>query len=572
MKFTTTALLGAVLIFSAAHSASCFGLDPAALLDVSQGQIPTDTGSGDGSTKMSIAKSSELGGDALEVRFAAGDSFGDKSSREKNWTPFSHLSFDVFNPAAEDVLIVFNVNHIKTKAFATRVAHEITLKPGKNTVRVKLGDLLNSNGSKPDLGAVVRWYIAVEDGKSPTLLFSSIVLDSGEGPKPVAAGDNTAGATGSGRSGGPLSFKVTGTIGNQPVDLTVTPNFELGGTANDRAVSSANVAAVVETMTDPARATRLSAAKMPAIDEVISFDTPKADAVMAAVEMFPANSPWYFDVSKFPIHANSKALVASAGVDKVFRVNSDMAYVIVPGNQKPGAVKITEIASESDKGPFPVPASLPIEGWPIEFKNKGVTLDAVQRNALNDQDSDRHAIVLDPVNGLLHEFFKIKKVGAGWEAEQASTFNLKSNKLRPDSWTSSDAAGLPILPAVVRFDELKRGEIDHALRVTITKSRKAYVYPATHQAGSTEDANVMRMGERLRLRANFDVSNFSAEAQTILKALKKHGMFVADNGIDWAVSVAPDTRIPNMSVELRKVKGSDFEVVDFPRGFVPPKN
>src|SRR5262249_34092746 len=152
------------------------------------------------------------------------------------------------------------------------------------------------------------------------------------------------------------------------------------------------------------------------------------------------------------------------------------------------------------------------------------------------------------------------KVGTGWEAEGAATFNLKSNKLRPDTWTSADAAGLPILPAVVRFDELKRGAIEHALRVTIPKSRKAYVYPATHQAGSTNDENFMGMGERLRLRANFDTSKFTPESQTILNALKKYGMFVADNGIEWAISVAPDPRIPNLAEELRRVKGGDFEV------------
>ena len=575
--FTVTALIASVLI-SAATSNHCLAADPAALLDVSKGQVPNDTGNGDGMTKMSITKSDELGGDALQVQFSAGDSVGDRVARVKNWKPFSHLSFDVFNPAAEDVLIIFNVNHSQTKAFATRVAHEITLKPGKNNVRVKLDELTNSNGSKPELGAVVRWFIAVEEEKKPTLLFSSIMLDGGEGPKfaapasKAAGSGNTAGGNTGGGAGAPMSFKVTGTIGNQPVDLTVTPNFGPGAEALNRSALPATVEAVEAASFDPARATRLRAAKMPAIDKAISFDTPEADAVMAAVEMFPANSPWYLDVSKFPLHPNSNALVASAGVDNVFRVNYDMAYVIVPPTQKPAVVKLTEYASESDKGPFPIPANLPIEGWPVEFKNKGVTLDAVQRNTLNDQDSDRHAIVLDPVNGMLHEFFKIKKIGAGWEAEQASTFNLKSNKLRPDSWTSADAAGLPILPAIVRYDELKRGEIEHALRVTIRKSRKAYVYPATHQAGHTDDENVMRMGERLRLRASFDISKFTPEAQTILKALKKHGMFVADNGIEWAVSIAPDSRIPNLADELRKVKGGDFEVVEFPKGYTPPTN
>ena len=133
-----------------------------------------------------------------------------------------------------------------------------------------------------------------------------------------------------------------------------------------------------------------------------------------------------------------------------------------------------------------------------------------------------------------------------------------------------DAAGLPIFPAVVRYDELKRGAIEHALRVTVVKTRRAYVYPATHYASPHTDENLPRMGERIRLRQDFDVSGFSPEVQTILKALKKYGMFVADNGIDWAISVAPDPRIHSLHEELRKVKGSDFEVVQPPPGYEPP--
>ena len=150
-------------------------------------------------------------------------------------------------------------------------------------------------------------------------------------------------------------------------------------------------------------------------------------------------------------------------------------------------------------------------------------------------------------------------------------FDLKSNKLRPDGWTSSDAAGLPIFPAVVRYDELKRGVIEHALRVTVVKTRRAYVYPATHYASPHTDENLPRMGERIRLRQDFDVSGFSPEVQTILKGLKKYGMFVADNGIDWAISVAPDPRIPVLNEELRKIKGSDFEVVTPPAGYKAPE-
>jgi hypothetical protein len=162
---------------------------------------------------------------------------------------------------------------------------------------------------------------------------------------------------------------------------------------------------------------------------------------------------------------------------------------------------------------------------------------------------------------MLHEFFATRKSDAGWEARTAATFDLKSNKLRPDEWTSADAAGLPIFPAIVRFDELRRGVIRHALRVTVAKTRRAYVHPATHYASQSRDPNRPRMGERIRLRRDYETSGFSPPVRTILEALKRHGMFVADNGIDWAISVAPDGRIPVLHGELRRVRGSDFDVV-----------
>jgi hypothetical protein len=142
---------------------------------------------------------------------------------------------------------------------------------------------------------------------------------------------------------------------------------------------------------------------------------------------------------------------------------------------------------------------------------------------------------------------------------------LKTNELRPQGWTSADAAGLPIFPAVVRYDEIRRGIVEHAMRVTVTKTRRGYVAPATHFASRHENPEYPRMGERIRLKADFDISGFSREVQAILKGLKKYGMFVADNGIDWAISVTPDPRIPDLHEELRRIKGSNFEVVVAPR-------
>jgi hypothetical protein len=324
---------------------------------------------------------------------------------------------------------------------------------------------------------------------------------------------------------------------------------------------------------DPARLKRIRAAKMPKVTKPVSFETPEADAICSALEVFPPDNPWNLLVTDWPVHPNSKKIIASIGGNKPLRYNPDMGFVLVPPDQKKVEVKIVGYAGESDRGPFPVPDNVPIEGWPAHYRRrpggKKVTLRDVQEDRLK-EGGDRHGIVVDPTNRMLYEFYQLKRTAKGWQAACAATFDLKSNKLRPDGWTSSDAAGLPIFPAVVRYDELKRGVIDHALRVTVRKTRRAYVYPATHFASRLTDANLPRMGERIRLRKDFDVSGFSPEVRTILRGLQRYGMLVADNGIEWAVSVAPDPRIPSLHEELRKVKGSDFEVVQPPPGYRPP--
>lgn len=325
--------------------------------------------------------------------------------------------------------------------------------------------------------------------------------------------------------------------------------------------------------TDPARLERLKSTKLPKIDRAVLYHTPEADAIMAAVEIFPPDNPWNTLIEDWPVHPNSKNLIASVGASKPLRYNADMAFVIVPPDQKKVEVTLKAYAGESDRGPFPVPENTPIEGWPAGYRDdsrlKGLSLEDVQRGKPS-LDADRHGIVLDPVNRKLYEFYRLTRTDKGWTAEQASVFDLSSNKLRPAGWTSSDAAGLPILPAIVRHDELKRGVIDHALRFTISKSRRAYVYPATHFASRLTNENLPRMGERFRLRKDFDTSTFSPEVRVILEALKRYGMFVADNGMDWGLSVSADDRLPVLHEELRRVKGSDFEVVTPPPDYVPP--
>jgi hypothetical protein len=434
------------------------------------------------------------------------------------------------------------------------VAYPIKLKPGKNEVKIGIDELANVNGSAPDLAHVTKWYINDTEGKGPTVYFGDIWLEGGEAAAPAAPG----------APAGPpplIGYHIKGRVGNVDVDLTVTP-FVAAGPAR-----AAPAAAAVGG--DPARLARLRDAKMPKIDKPVLFDTPEADAILSALEVFPPDNPWNLGIEDWPLHPNSKNIIASIGANKPFRYNPDMGFVLVPPDLKKVDVKLREYNAESDKGPYPVPDNTPVEGWPASYKGKRVTLDDLQRDRLK-EGGDRHALVVDPVNRMLYEFYSMKKTDGGWEALQASIFDLKSNKMRPEEWTSSDAAGLPVFPAVVRYDEIKRGIVDHAMRVTVQKTKREFVYPARHFASRLTDRNLPRMGERLRLRKDFDVSGYSPEVQAILKGLKKYGMFVADNGIDWAISVAPDPRIKNLHEELRRIKGSDFEVVQPPPGYQPP--
>jgi hypothetical protein len=196
-----------------------------------------------------------------------------------------------------------------------------------------------------------------------------------------------------------------------------------------------------------------------------------------------------------------------------------------------------DYADESDKGPYPIPRRVHIESG-----------------------GDRHALLLDRDACRLYELYALTRTRNGWHAGSGAIWSLRSNRLRPAGWTSADAAGLPIFPAVVRYDEVARGGVDHALRFTVRRTRRAYVYPATHFASRSDDPSLPRMGERLRLRADFDVSGFPPHARVILRALQQYGMFVADNGGDWLLSIAPDRRFEGLD-SLARVKGSDFEVI-----------
>jgi len=305
----------------------------------------------------------------------------------------------------------------------------------------------------------------------------------------------------------------------------------------------------------------------PAITRPVPFHLPEADTIVSSLQVFPKDNAWNTKITNWPVAANSQLLVKSIGADLKLRSNHDMAFILVPADHKRVEVKITGYAQESDAGPFPIPDELLIEGWPSEYRKprqgRMLSLFDVQRDVLN-EGGDRHAIIVDPANRRLYEFFSMKRTSTGWEAAQASIFDLASNHLRPEGWTSADAAGLPIFPAVVRYDELQRGEIRHALRFTAPATRKAYVHPATHHAGKSNDPNLPRMGERFRLRRDINLQGFSKEARTVLIALQEYGMILADNGIAWGMSFTPDPRMKPLHEELHRIVGKDFEAVVAP--------
>ena len=273
---------------------------------------------------------------------------------------------------------------------------------------------------------------------------------------------------------------------------------------------------------------------------------------LAGRQIFPSDNPWNQDISGEPVDSNSAVLIASIGNDTglhpdfgTFWDNRPMgfSYVVVPGTLAKSQVSF-DYADESDSGPYPIPLNPPIEGG----KNS---------------DGDRHILMVDRDNWILYELFYAYKRSSGWTAGSGAIFDLNSNDLRPDGWTSADAAGLPILPGLARYDEVaEQGEITHALRFTAENTRRAYVAPARHYASSNTSASLPPMGMRVRLKASFDISGFSAHNQVILRALKKYGMFLADNGSDWFISGTHDTRWDDEDLnQLKSIKGRSFEVV-----------
>jgi hypothetical protein len=303
------------------------------------------------------------------------------------------------------------------------------------------------------------------------------------------------------------------------------------------------------------------------VTQPILFNTPEADAVLSSLQIFPRDNPWNEDISRRPLLTNSDAMIGQIIADlsssrRTLRLFFEMNFVLVPDDQPLVPVDFFNYADESDPPPYPFPPNLPVETWPRE--TGALTLGDWQRD-IEDAGGDRHAIAVMPGRGLLWETWLTRLTANGWEASNGAKFDLKSNALRPAGWTSGDAAGLPMFPALVRFDECERGMVEHAVRLVVKLTRVGPIYPATHQAsvGNLKDRNIPAMGQRLRLKSDFVIpANWSQHEQAVLKGLKKYGAIVADNGGFFSISVTPDSRwAENEFSHLSSISITNFEVI-----------
>ena len=265
--------------------------------------------------------------------------------------------------------------------------------------------------------------------------------------------------------------------------------------------------------------------------------------------ILPASNPLNQDISHAPVDPNSAAYIASIGLaghlhpDFGTNPSYGIPYTVVGSHQPKVPVRFTEFGEESNPGPYPIPANVPVEGA--------------------GEAGDRHVLVLQEGSCKLYELYNAQRAGAGWEAGSGAVFNLRSNALRPNGWTSADAAGLPIFPLLVRYPEVHAGQIDHALRVTVQRTQAGFIHPATHFASSSTDPSLPPMGLRLRLKASYSLAGFHGESLIVLRALKRYGLIVADNGSSWYITGAPSPHWNNEDLDqLKTVPGSAFEAVE----------
>jgi hypothetical protein len=280
-----------------------------------------------------------------------------------------------------------------------------------------------------------------------------------------------------------------------------------------------------------------------------------AAAAIAGCPLFPATWSTNQRVDTLPVAPDSAAIVRSIGVDGALKADFGsglwdggpigIPYDVVARHTRRSRVRF-DYADESDRVRYPIPRHVQIEGGA-------------------QSDGDRHALLVDRDRCKLYELYHLQRDGRRWTAGSGATWSLRAPRLRPAGWTSADAAGLPILPLLARYPEVRRGRIEHALRMTVTATRRAFTFPARHFASSSDDPTLPRMGERLRLKGSVDIAGLPRQARVVARALQQYGAIVADNGSDWFVSGAPSARWDNDQLQqLRRLRGADFEVVRAP--------
>lgn len=314
---------------------------------------------------------------------------------------------------------------------------------------------------------------------------------------------------------------------------------------------------------------------VPVVTNSILFNTNYADAVVSNMQIFPVTNPWNEDISRRPLLANSDAMIAQINSDvgsshRGLELFQEMNFVLVPDTQALVSNKFVTYAPDSDLngghypyGLYPIPTNQPIEEWPT-----GTGSQTLLQWQTNNNGDDRHSIAVQPGTGFIYETWNALRKGTNWQAANGAIFNLKSNALRPDGLTSGDAAGFPMFPALVRYDECERGMVEHACRLVVVNSRSEHIYPATHDAGSVDasQTNYPAMGQRLRLKAGFVIpANWTKEERALVLGLKKYGAMVSDNSSSFfSISITPDDRWGNAFSHMAnaQIGITNFEVID----------
>ena len=390
---------------------------------------------------------------------------------------------------------------------------------------------------------------ASASGTSTVTLLNPTPVLTGVNPASVGTGNFSLTVTGSKFVSGAQVF-----FGTAPLQTTFVSTTQLAATGS---ASSAGTYPITVTNPSPGTSSsssvNLQVTGSPQPSNCGSMSLGQG-ANLGGFVPFPADSLWNTDISSAPVDPNSTAVVnfigSGVGIHADFGAGQyqgstiGIPYLIIGAQQPPVTVNFTAYGSESDPGPMPVPVTAPIEGDP----NPGT--------------GDRHVLVLDNSTCFLYELYSSYVSGNSWNAGSAAVWDLLSNEQRPYTWTSADAAGLPIFPGLARYDEVAAGKISHAPRFTLQQSRAAFIPPASHWAANSSNVNAAPMGMRMRLKVSFDVSGYSAANQVILNALKKYGMIMADNGSNLYLSGEPDDRWDNNDLHaIGQVKASDFEVI-----------